>query len=59
MCMNMQYGKLIGKTIEKVAEVDVKADETGWGHFLRVRIEINLSKLLARGRLIKVKGKTL
>lgn len=48
--MNRQYGRLIGETIEKVVDVDVEVDGTGLGNFLQVKIEINLTKTLARER---------
>lgn len=54
MCMNGFYGNLISKTIEKVLEVDVEEDNTAWGRFLRVRVEINLAKPLPRGTSLKV-----
>lgn len=61
MCMNKQYGFSIGDTIGTIEDedVDVEANDTGWGNYLRVRIEINLKKALARGRSINVKGKKL
>lgn len=59
MCMNHFYGELIGENIGKVLKVDVKEEDIGWGHFLRVRVEIQLAKPLACGRLIKVKGDSL
>lgn len=59
MCMNGFYSNLIGKTIEKVLEVDVEEDDTVCGHFLLVRIEINITKPLPRGRPLKVMGDNL
>lgn len=40
----------------KVMEVEVLDDGVGWGQFLRVRIEIPLHKVIARGRIIKLNG---
>lgn len=40
-------------------EVDVEEDDTGWGHALRVRVEINLTKPLARGMSIIVQGENI
>ncbi|XP_041019827.1 uncharacterized protein LOC121261463 [Juglans microcarpa x Juglans regia] len=49
----------IGGTIGKVEEVDTKEDGVGWGKFLRVCINIELMKPLARGRTITMKGEKL
>lgn len=48
--MDKFYGNLIGNKIGKALEVDVDEDDTGWGKYLRVRIEIRLTKPLARVR---------
>lgn len=57
--MDKFYGNLIGNKIGKVLEVDVDEDDTGWGKYLRVRIEISLTKPLARVRSLQVKGESL
>lgn len=59
--MNRYYRELIGNTIGRVLDVDVDVDidDTGWGSFLRVRVDINLTKPLARIRKITIKGDTL
>lgn len=54
MCMNRKYGEQIGGTVGNVMDVVVDTDDTGWGHYLRIWVEIPLSKSLARGRLIYV-----
>lgn len=36
--------------IGRVLDVDVDINDTGWGSFLRVRVELNLSKQLTRKR---------
>lgn len=41
--MNRFNGNFIGKNIGRVLEVDVKEDDTGWGPFLQIKVEINLS----------------
>lgn len=38
--------------------VDTGKDGIGWGQFLRVKIVVDLSKPLARGRMLKVQGKS-
>lgn len=42
----------------KVLAVDVPTDSVGWGRFLRVKVEIQLLKPIARGRLISINGKS-
>lgn len=39
---------LIGNTIGKVIDVDMDANDIGWGKFLRVKVKLNLTKPLAR-----------
>lgn len=52
--MSEEYGRMIGNIIGKVREVDVQPDGSGWWQFLRVQIELDLIKPIARGRSIKV-----
>lgn len=47
---------MIGETIGNVLNVDVDTNDTGWGKHLRAGIELPLSKPLARGIHILVKG---
>lgn len=58
-CKNRHYGNLIGEKIGKVLEIDVDYDDTGWGKYLRIRVEVNLYKPLARGRALEYNGKKL
>lgn len=57
-CMNQMIGRRIGSTVDVVEAVDTGADGIGWGAYLRVKIEIDLAKPLARGRMLKVQGKS-
>lgn len=57
MCMNNQYGRMIGDTLRCVLDVNVEEGNTGWGKFCRIHFEINLTKSLVRGRSIQVWGK--
>lgn len=56
-CMGKEVGVQIGATIGLVEEVDTDVEGVGWGEYLRVRIRIDLTKPLARGRVIKLLGK--
>lgn len=57
--MNLCYGNIIGEKIGKVLEVDVDDDDTRWGEFLRIQVEVNLFKPLTRGRAMEYNGKKL
>lgn len=48
-CMNSRYGNFIRGKIGKVVEIDVNDDNTVRGEYLRIHVEINLSKPLVRG----------
>lgn len=39
----------------EVLEVDVQEDGSAWGRCLRVRVECDLRRLIARGRTIKAR----
>lgn len=54
--VNRNYGEMIGNSIEKVTDVDVDTDDTRWGSILRVKVEVNLLKPLARGRKMSIKN---
>ena len=58
VCMGREVGRKIGATVGVVEEVDTDADGVGWGEFLRVRISIDLSKPLSRGRMINLQGES-
>jgi hypothetical protein len=58
-CMGKEVGYQVGVTVGEVEDVDVTDDGVGWGEFLQVKIRIDLSKPLARGRIIKLNGKDL
>jgi hypothetical protein len=54
-CMSREVGISIGSSVGAVEDVDVADDGVGWGEFLRVRIVLDLSKPLPRGRTIRVR----
>lgn len=55
-CLNRHYGNLIGESIRRVIKVDVDIEDTCWGPFLQVRVEISLMKSLTRGQFLHVNG---
>jgi hypothetical protein len=57
-CMGSDIGKQIGATVGEVVEVDQNDGEVEWGEFLRVRIIIDLTKPLDRGRIINIRNKS-
>jgi hypothetical protein len=54
-CMGSDIGEQIGAT---VGEVDQNDGEAEWGEYLRVRIIIDLTKPLDRGRKINIRNKS-
>jgi hypothetical protein len=56
-CMGKEVGHQIGATMGTVEEVDTNEEGIGWGKSLRVRVKIDLTKPLARGRVINLLGK--
>ncbi|XP_059458415.1 uncharacterized protein LOC132188014 [Corylus avellana] len=58
-CMSRVVGQKLGATVGEVVEVDTNDDGMGWGEFLRVRIKVNVSKPLAKGRTLKVRGQAI
>jgi hypothetical protein len=55
--MNREAGCNIGSTVGTVEQVDVNSKGVGWGKYLRVKVMLDITKPLARGRLLKIKGK--
>lgn len=56
-CMNREAGCNIGSTVGTVEQVDVNSKGVGWGKYLRVKVMLDITKPLARGQLLKIKGK--
>ena len=57
VCMGKQAGFQIEASIGMVEEVDADEEGMGWGEFLQVRIQLDLTKPLPRGHVLKYKGK--
>jgi hypothetical protein len=55
-CMRKEMGRKLGETVE---EVETNEDGIGWGEYLRVKAHVNFSKPLPRGRILKLKDKSL
>jgi hypothetical protein len=55
-CMGREVGRKIGATVGVVEAVDTDARGVAWGEYLRVKISVDLSKPLARGRKINLEG---
>lgn len=54
--MNTDISTQIDKSISKVVEYDANKEGNAWGKEVRVRIKIDLLKILSHGRTINVKG---
>ena len=57
-CMGRETGKMLGSSVGIMEAVDTNGRGIGWREFLRVQIQIDLTKLLARGRMLKFQRNT-
>jgi len=57
-CMGKSTGEKIGASVGVVEEVDVGEKAAGWGEYLRVKVSIELSSPLARGRMLHLQGRS-
>jgi hypothetical protein len=51
-------GEKLGASMGELVEVDIAGDGAGWGRSLRLRVVIDLSQPLERGRALKLGGKS-
>ena len=58
-CMSSEIGQKIGALVGVVEVVDTNAKGIGWGEFLRVNIQLDLSKPLPHGWKINTEGNAL
>lgn len=56
--MTRETGEKIGRTLGEIEEVDIPATANLLGKFIRVRVKMEITKPLCRGRLIKFGGPT-
>lgn len=57
--MNRKVGEQIGLSLGKVLDVDVPGDDIGWRRFLRVRVEVELRKAMARERTLNLNHRSM
>jgi hypothetical protein len=57
LCMTKGIAVKIGESLGRLEEVDLAGDGAGWGRCLRIRVEIDLTKPLERGRALKLERK--
>lgn len=55
--MSQEVGLQVGRRLGVVHEVDVDREGLGWGRCLWVRVDIELSKPLMRGKMLSIGGK--
>ncbi|KAF5477665.1 hypothetical protein F2P56_004284, partial [Juglans regia] len=55
--MNQEVGIQIGNSLGRFIKVHVDERGIGWGKFLRIRVELDITKTLLRGLFINVDGK--
>ena len=54
--MNEKIGVVLGESIGDVEEVECDANMVAWGRCLKVRVSINTSRALRRGKMLSVPG---
>ncbi|XP_059441720.1 uncharacterized protein At4g02000-like [Corylus avellana] len=57
LCMTKGVGSRIGESMGVLEDVDVAGDGEGWGRCLRIRVVIDITKPLERGRSLQLEGK--
>ena len=58
-CMSKAIGMRMGASVGEVLEMEVNDEGVGWGEYLRVRIVLDLSKPLSRGRRLKLRERSI
>jgi hypothetical protein len=57
-CMGKVTGEKIGSSVGLVEEVDVYNGDAGWGEYLWAKIVIDMTKPLAKGRMLHIQGRS-
>jgi hypothetical protein len=58
LCMSKAVGTKIGESLGTLKDIDLAGDGAGWGRSLRLRVHIDLSKPLERGRALHLGGQS-
>jgi hypothetical protein len=58
LCMTKGVGTKIGNSLGTLHDVDVAGDGVGWGRCLRIRVTIDLTNPIERGRALHFAGKS-
>jgi hypothetical protein len=58
LCMSKAVGAKIGESLGRLEDIDLAGDGVGWGRCLRLRVHIDLSKPLERGRALHLGGQS-
>jgi hypothetical protein len=56
LCMNKNVGTKIGKSLGDLEDVDVAGNGLGWGSYLRLRVSLDITKPLDRGRALNLRN---
>lgn len=59
LSMTRKIGETIRSIVGRVVEVNLQDDSRGWENFLGVRIECELKKVIAQGRIVNLEGRKL
>lgn len=59
LCMTKAVGSKIGESMGSLEEVDVASNGVGWGRYLRIRVILDLTNPLERGRVLQFGGKSM
>lgn len=59
LCMTKSVGSKIGESLGSLEEVDVASNGVGWGRYLKIRVTLDLTKPLERGRALQFEGKSI
>lgn len=58
-CMTKSVGIKIGESIGELEDIEIEEDGIGWGRYLRIRVNVDITKPLERGRALQLGGKSI